>query len=221
MIHNEALSLDSVYVIQLHEHALALIWLGYGRMKADTFTEAEEDDITGELVKEMKSVIEESDAPDWSEHYSVCEQVRSDASGKRGKHRPIVDVELERHKRGKRPRLRFEAKRLGRGSGVSDYVGPEGLGAFLDGYYTRTHREAGMLGYVQAKSRRLWAGKLGAVLVAPAHRILAGGDFKHLRIQGASPFTYQTVHTDHEGLPLFIVHSLLSFVSAASGASTT
>jgi hypothetical protein len=162
-------------------------------------------------VREMKQAIEDELAPEWSEHYSVSEQVRSDAKGKLGKHRPIVDVELERHKRGKRPRLRFEAKRLGRGSGVSDYVGSAGLGAFLDGYYSRTHNEAGMLGYVQTQTENHWADKLGAVLIAPAYKITTGGDWSHLRIGGASPHTYQTVHSDRDEVVLYIFHSLLSF----------
>lgn len=208
---DKELALHAVYIIELREHALALVWLGYQRMKADDFALAEEDAITGELVKEMKSAIEDADAPEWSEHYSVSEQVRSDAKGKLGKRRPIVDVELERHTRGPRPRLRFEAKRLGKNSGVRDYVGSEGLGAFLDGYYSRTHNEAGMLGYIQTQTADYWAGKLGAVLIAPAYKITAGGDWKHLRIVAASPYTYQTVHSDHEGVLLYIFHSLLSF----------
>ena len=207
----KALALHAVYIIALREHALTLIWLGYLRMKATDFAAAEEDDITGELVRQMKSAIEDDGSPAWTGHYSVSEQVRSDAKGKLGKKRPIVDVELERIKRGKRPRLRFEAKRLYAGSGVSDYVGVEGLGAFLDGYYSRTHNEVGMLGYVQTQTENYWAGKLGAKLTAPAYRITDGGDWKHLRILAASPYTYQTIHSDVEGLSLFIFHSLLSF----------
>jgi len=208
---DRALALYGVYVIELREHALALIWLGYRRMKATDFVVAEEDAITGELVKHMKSAIEDNKAPAWAEHYSVSEQVRSDLKSKLGKNRPIVDVELERHKRGARPRLRFEAKRLYAGSGVSEYVGAEGLGAFLDGYYSRTHNGAGMLGYVQTQTETFWAGKLGAKLTAPGYRITDGGDWKHLRVVAASPYTYQTIHSDVEGLQLFILHSLLSF----------
>jgi hypothetical protein len=210
---DEALALHGIYVIELREHALALIWLGYRRIRVRDFVTAEEDAITGELVRQMKSTIEDNDAPTWTQHYSVSEQVRSDAKGKLGKHRPIVDVELERHKRGKRPRLRFEAKRLYAGSGVTDYVGADGLGSFLDGYYSRTHDEAGMLGYVQTRTDDYWAGKLGAKLIAPSCRIITGGDWKHLRIVAALPHTYQTIHSDLDGLPLFIFHVLLSFVS--------
>jgi hypothetical protein len=211
MTASKALPLDAVYVVELRQHALAIVWLGYSRMNANAFAKAEEDTITGELVKEMKQAIEDDNAPAWAEHYSVSEQVRANTEGKMGKYRPIVDVELERHKRGQRPRLRFEAKRLGRGSGVSDYVGAEGLGAFLDGYYVSTHNEAGMLGYVQTQTENHWAGKLGAVLIAPAHNITAGGDWSHVQISGASPYTYQTVHSDRNEVVLYVSHSLLSF----------
>lgn len=207
----KGLGLHAVYIVALREHALALIWLGYLRMKATDFVSAEEDAITGELVRQMKSALEDDKSPEWTGHYSVSEQVRSTAKGKLGKERPIVDIELERVRHGKRPRLRFEAKRLYAGSGVTDYIGAEGLGAFLDGYYSRTHNEVGMLGYVQTRTEGYWAGKLGAKLIAPAYRITTGGDWKHLRVIAGSPYTYQTIHSDVEGLRLFIFHSLLGF----------
>ena len=73
--------------------------------------------------------------------------------GKLGKSRPRVDIEFERVVRGKRPRLRFEAKRLNSATGhtVAKYLGEEGLGCFLSGKYPMMHAEAGMLGYVQGE----------------------------------------------------------------------
>jgi hypothetical protein len=141
----EILGLHQVYIAELREHALALVWLGYQRMELGAFAVAEEDDITGELVGQMKSVIEDETAPPWANHYSIVEQVRSNATGKFGKRRPIVDVEFERHKRGPRPRLRFEAKRLCRSSGASDYLGDEGLGVFPWTFQIQRHpqRERG------------------------------------------------------------------------------
>jgi hypothetical protein len=98
------LQLHRAYVTELREHALMLVWLGYQPMNSTAFAESEEDDITGELVRYMKSVIEDDCAPSWAEHYSVTEQVRSNTAGKLGKRRPIVDIEFERHKQGRRPR---------------------------------------------------------------------------------------------------------------------
>jgi len=159
----------------------------------------------------MKAVIEETSSPPWVERYSVSEQVRSNVQGNVGKCRPIVDVELEQHKRGKRPRLRFETKRLCKTSSVTDYLGPDGLEAFLSGYYSRTDSAAGMLGYVQTQTEKIWAGKLGTKLIAPAYRIIKDGNWTQLNILSASPYTYQTIHADDESQQLFIFHTLLSF----------
>lgn len=211
MTRKKRLTLHGVYVVELREHALALLWLGYARMKTSDFTTAQEDDITGELVKEMRLALEEDAAPMWVEHYSVLEQVRSNTKGVLGKRRPIVDVELERHTRGPRPRLRFEAKRLNASSGVSEYAGSDGLAAFLNGYYNRTHNEAGMLGYVQTRTAGYWASRLGKSLVRPAHRITKGGSWSHIRMSDISPQTYQTIHLDHRRVRLVIFHTLLSF----------
>lgn len=205
--------LYQVYTAELRVHATILVWLGYQRMESKAFAVAEEDDITGELVRQMKSVIEDESALPWIDHYSVTEQVRSDAAGKFGKRRPIVDIEFERHKRGQRPRFRFEAKRLGRGCGVGDYVGGEGLGAFLTGHYSRTHGEAGMLGYMQTGSGIFWAGKISAELRANAGRyqIADDGSWRKLDFSSAPPHCYLTEHFDEHKQPLFVVHILLQF----------
>jgi hypothetical protein len=135
-----ALALHEIYIVELREHALVLIWLGYQRMQQTDLSTAEEDDITGELTRHMDEITQADDAPPWVERYTVKEQIRSYTPDRLGKKRPIVDVEFERHRRGIRPRLRFEAKRLGRGVGVADYLGSEGLGAFLDCYYFYCNR---------------------------------------------------------------------------------
>src|SRR6185369_15266938 len=86
MTASKALSLDAVYIVELRQHALAIVWLGYRRMNANAFAKSEEDTITGELVKEMKQAIEADNAPEWTEHYSVSEQVRANTEGKMGKY---------------------------------------------------------------------------------------------------------------------------------------
>jgi len=211
--HGDAPELRQIYIIQLREHSLALVWLGYQRMQSAAFADAEEDEITGELVRHMKDAMQDENAPPWTEHYAVCDQVRSNVVGKLGKRRPIVDVEFERHKRGRRPRLRFEAKRLGRGAGIRDYLGDEGLGAFLVGHYSTTHQEAGMLGYVQTGSEDSWAAKLSTELQSrPTHHRLADdGAWRQLSLPGAPPHSYQTKHLDARRLPLLVVHVLLRF----------
>ena len=208
----DTLALHEIYIIELREHALVLIWLGYQRMQQADFSTAEEDDITGELTRNMDELLQEEDAPPWVEHYTVKEQIRSHTPEKLGKRRPIVDVEFERHKRGIRPRLRFEAKRLGRGVGVRDYLGSEGLGAFLDCYYSRTHSEAGMLGYVQSGTEQEWAAKIARKLISARHRLITGGAWKPLRIIGGPPHVYRTMHLDKGNIDIAILHVLLLFV---------
>jgi hypothetical protein len=129
-----------------------------------------------------------------------------------------VDVEFERHLRGPRPRLRFEAKRLGRGSSVGDYLGSEGLGAFLHGHYSTTHQEAVMLGYLQTGSGDVWAAKISTELNADPHRYLLvnQGAWRRLVLAAFPPHCYRTDHLDERKRPLLIVHLLLPFTNEAA-----
>jgi hypothetical protein len=205
------LALRDIYILELREHALVLIWLGYQRMQGSDFSTSEEDDITGELARHMDEITQAEDAPPWADRYMAKEQIRSHTPDKLGKRRPIVDVEIERYQRGPRPRLRFEAKRLGRGAGVGDYLGGEGLGAFLDCYYSRTHNEVGMLAYIQDGTEQEWAERLAIELTAPRHRILQNGGWEHLTIADGSPHAYCTLHTDKNDVRLLVLHVLLLF----------
>ncbi len=204
-------SLSAVYLAQLREHALALVWMGYQRMVSVDYSAAEEDTITGELARHMDEITQDETAPPWTEHYTVKEQVRSHTTEKFGKRRPIVDVEFERHKRGKRPRLRFEAKRLGRGATVGDYCGCEGLGAFVDCHYSRTHDEVGMLGYIQMGTEEEWRKKLERELVPRAHSVVSGGEWKRVEVVGGPPHTFQTRHADKFAVKFLLLHVLLRF----------
>ncbi len=201
-----------VYAEALRAHAVTLIWLGYQRLNASSFAVAEEDDITGELVREMKLVAQDPSSPDWVDHYEIHEQDPQNVKSKRGKRRPKMDIEIECHRRGLRPRLGFEAKRLGRGNSVSDYLGDEGLSAFLDGYYPTTHGEAGMLGYIQVQTPSEWSVKLAMSLNdnREKYRVANGGEWRSLNSVSASPSSC-TFHTDAIGNPLFVIHVLLPF----------
>jgi hypothetical protein len=123
-------------------------------------------------------------------------------------------VEFERHKRGKRPRLRFEAKRLGGGATVADYCGAEGLGAFVECHYSRTHDEVGMLGYVQTGTEDEWAEKLKTKLIPKAHSVIVGGEWKRIESLGGPPHTFQTMHADKHAVNFLLLHILLRFARA-------
>jgi len=208
--------LYAVYAGELRGHAIDLVWLGYLRLNIASLTNAHEDVVTGELVKEMNSVLEDPEAaPPWAEHYSVTEQQRLNVLDKLGKTRPIIDVEFERHCRGKRPRLRFEAKRLRRATGVGAYLGEEGLAAFLDGYYPVTHPDAGMLGYVHEEAPADWAEKLSIELMSDAkkHRVSADGQWIALPVSSVGAPSFRSVHADVNNNTLAITHVLLAFTN--------
>jgi len=207
----EPLALVTAYRRALRTHALILVALGYARMTPARFADAEEDAITGELTKEMKAALEDEAAPDWMQNYSVQEQVRSNPPGKEGKGRPIVDIEFERHKRGRRPRFRFEAKRLGRNHSAGAYFGDGGLEAFVSGYYDRTHEDAGMLGYVQSFDETKWSEKLSAQCNQRALLLGITEPWSAFARKGCPTHTFRTRHRDQSGRDLDVFHVLLGF----------
>jgi hypothetical protein len=205
--------LAPAYTAALRIHALTLLALGHARMTPVNFTTAEEDAITGELTREMNAVIEDESAPEWTEHYSAREQVRANTPDKLGKARPIVDIEFERHQRGRRPRLRFEAKRLGPAHPASGYFGDGGLEAFTSGYYDRTHQDVGMLGYVQSDDEPTWADKLAKESIKRSQPLAITEPWLAFPGEGFPQFTYRTGHHDELKRTLNVFHVLLGFLT--------
>jgi hypothetical protein len=210
---SSSFSLQSAYITQFRNHALSLLWLGYQRLNPSDFVNAEEDEITGELKREIVNVLEDSSSPKWVEHYFVPEQVRVNVKRRRGKDRPIIDIEIERSRRGKRPRLPFEAKRLGRGSNVGDYLGDDGLRAFLDGTYPTTHCEAGMLGYIQEDTEYNWAAKLSKRLskTPRPYKVTSNGQWTIYKCSQPPSNTYQSIHNNKTRNQIKVIHLLLLF----------
>jgi hypothetical protein len=224
-----AILLHEIYIAELRVHAIMLIWLGYRRLGPTAFATAEEDDITGELVRAVRDVLQDPSSPEWVDHYEVKEQVPQNVDEKHGKRRPKMDIEVERHQRGVRPCLGFEAKRLGRGEAIAGYLGSEGLGAFLTGYYPTTHGESGMLGYVQERTNDEWSAKLARELSLneTQHRVVQGRELRRFDVEPTMP-AFSSEHTDTEGRPLQVIHVLLSckrcrprFVTGRVGSGTT
>jgi len=204
--------LYDVYVAELRVHAITLIWLGYRRLPIATLGAAEEDHITGELVRAMKLVVRDPYSPVWVDHYEIREQTPQNIAERHGKCRPRMDIEVERHQRGPRPCLGFEAKRLGRGNTIGDYLGSEGLGAFLTSYYPTTHGEAGMLGYVQENGCDEWLVRIRTELSVNSsrHHIAEGGELKPMDV-AHSVRAYTSGHTNTAGATLLVNHVLLPF----------
>ena len=204
--------LHEVYAEELRFHAVTFLWLGFGQLNASRFASAEEDHITQELVRAMKLIQVDPASPEWVDRYQIHEQPPQNVDGKLGKRRPKMDIEFECHRRGVRPKLGFEAKRLGNGKAVGDYLGAEGLAAFVNGYYPTTHGEAGMIGYVQEASVASWVAKLCDTLThrAKAHAITAPWVESGAR---AGQPSYSTVHQFTSASTLLITHILLPFLT--------
>jgi hypothetical protein len=206
--------LCNVYQSSLRTHAHELIVMGYQELHAEDFAHFQEPEITGELGRAMRGVLEWASAPDWVVYYTILDDPPLDVPGKKGKRRPRVDIEFERITRGMRPRLRFEAKRLGRNHGVKPYLGKDGLGCFTSGKYPLTHPEAGMLGYIQSGDEAAWAAKIEAALRKdPATYCVANGVlWESHHITSRLAHTYRSKHhCPALGEDIRIFHILLRF----------
>jgi hypothetical protein len=211
------IAMDQVYAQQMRIHAVMLIWLAYRRLDAASLAKSQEDDITGEMKRKMKEVTQDPSSPGWVDYYEIGEQVRQNVGKKRGKKRPIMDIEMERHCRGTRPHLGFEAKPLKRGKSIGAFLGEKGLAAFFSGYYPTTHGDAGMLAYVQDETSDQWSKKLAKQLSSKAkkHRVAKDGQLQPFNAEEAMP-AFRSGHVDKAGKPLFVIHVFLAFLKESS-----
>ncbi len=74
-----------------------------------------------------------------------------------GKKRQKIDIEFMSSEVAPRLRFSYEAKRLHDSSSVSAYVGPEGMGCFVNAEYAASDSCGGMLGFVQDRSIEVWS----------------------------------------------------------------
>jgi hypothetical protein len=183
-------------------------------MSAAEFQNAEEDNITDELVEQINDFRTSPDAPDWVDRYEVHEQRRTRNGLSRGKSRPIFDIEIERACRGPRPRLAFEAKRLGRNHSVGKYLGDEGMGAFISGHYSTTHGEAGVIGYVQVPIIDDWRTSVATELKKNhvKHSAIVSEGMVESVVHDDC-VSHHTAHTCANGTKLLVVHIFLQFTS--------
>jgi len=149
----------SDYQASFRKHVFQLLKWGYDRLEISSFRDSLEEDLTGEIVKEVKAVLQDRSLPKWVGRFTIHEERPIDAPGRRGKSRKRLDIELERVCHGPRPRYPFEAKRLCKNTHATmrEYLGPKGMGEFLSGNYAADVNEAGMLGYVQSNTPSAWA----------------------------------------------------------------
>lgn len=209
---DETIPLHQIYAAEVRQHAVSLIWLGHSRLDAPSFATTDEDVITEQLVIAMKAAQVDASSPEWVDRYEIHEQRLQNTADKHGKCRPKMDIELERTGRGFRPKLGFEAKRLRENSSLRDYLGEEGMSAFLTGYYPTTHGDAGMLGYVQDSSPTSWAGRIEHQLcnARDRYRLPAGSQWQPIT-EPATATCYVSNHTDTSAKSLQVIHVLLPF----------
>ncbi|MCG2777898.1 MAG: hypothetical protein L6406_19695 [Desulfobacterales bacterium] len=155
-----------------------LLKWGYDRLNAAIYQTAEEEDITGDLVKKLDEITQDRSYPHWVGNLYICEDPRVNVDGRKGKRRQKIDIEFVRVQHGPRPRFFFEAKRLSAGTHatIGKYLGSEGLGEFLAGNYGREDNEAGMLGYIQSHTPDYWAEKIKNKLLNESDAYQVGAD---------------------------------------------
>lgn len=146
---------------QFLDHAHALIAAGFARLDRGALAAEEEPTITGHLCAAIRSVLREPDGPPWCEHFSCHEETPLNDSERTGKRRDRADLMIEMTI-PPRPELFVEAKplRTGDSHALSEYVGKDGMGCFLDGRYASAYNFGAMLAYVCAGTVDGWIASL-------------------------------------------------------------
>ena len=183
-------------------------------MTPSDFTSAEEEHITGELVKAIDAFLDDANAPRWTRSFSIHEDPRVHDKKRTGKRRLKMDIRIDSSQSHPRPHMEFEAKRLGPNHGPGVYLGVDGIQCFLDGRYARNDSVAGMLGYVQKGSPDDWAKKIEKGMGKKAAELgVAGtGHWFPQQIVSELAWTYRSIH-DRPGVGprIEIFHTLLLF----------
>lgn len=193
-----------------------LLKWGYDRLNASEYQTAEEEDITGELAKEINAVLQDRTYPEWVWRFYVHEEYRINVEGRKGKRRNRLDIVVIRVQCGTRPRFPFEAKRLSAGThSIGNYLGSNGLGQFLAGDYGQDVSEGGMLGYVQSHTPDYWAQKANEKINnAPQdYQICKNGCWINEKIFEELALCYRSIHHRLLGKsPITIYHFFLVFI---------
>lgn len=183
---------------------------GYELLDAPAYHSSEEDEITGDLAREMMNFIASS-PESWMRCCQVHDQHPVTAPGgphttrRVGKRRPKIDLQLVANIGTGFTRFSWEAKRLGQSHGLAAYFGPAGLGCFLSGQYASDCDFGGMLGYVQSGDPTSWDAKIRESLASrPDHETLPVNAPSSRRLVSIHP--RQSVRK-----PITIHHTLLRF----------
>jgi hypothetical protein len=210
----EEIFLGRRYRLAFIRHCHRLIALGYARLNAQALCNAEETEITGELVRAMAEVLDDESGPNWTRFFFVADDPPQNVGGRLGRRRLRVDIEFIESRIAPRNHFRIEAKRLCRSSSVAEYLGPEGLGMFLSGGYASEEDEGGMLGYVQTGTVVDWLDRIGETLrSSESLSVCPGSSFDVVRLGRDLDLIHLSCH-GRQTVPrnIHIFHTLLSFL---------
>ncbi len=149
------------YLAVLREDAHQLLAWGYADTRAELPTARDEYDLMGLIAQAMDRRTNDPRTPERFSLYSVRPEHPFSPCGERGKDRRKLDIQIERSGRPKRY-FTFEAKRLrddtraSVSASLAHYLGEEGVGRFVGGYYATESTEAAMVGCVQAHNPTFW-----------------------------------------------------------------
>lgn len=195
--------------------------LGYARLNAQNFCDADENRLTQVFVQAMRDATEDPDAPEAIVNFAVHEKQRQNDGTLEGNSRLELDICFERTGRGTRPIFKVEAKPLGAKHPVGTerlqrktFLGPDGLGAFLTSEYAGEQHDAGMLGYVQSKTIEEWASQLEDQLKESPGQfdVTVDGTWQVNPFIHGPAKTYRSRHSRGGATaPITIFHTLLDF----------
>lgn len=202
-----------VYQSSFVRHSHEVLKMGYDRLDSSAYSQHQEEDITGELVRSMQDALQDRNAPTWAKNFWAVEEARVNDLTRFGKRRRRIDIEIRKSQVGPRPRFRFESKRLNDTVSRRSYLGADGLGCFLEGRYANEDDIAGMLGYVQADSIESHALALEETIAnnRETYAVQEDGRWRSCRILDDLT-SFQTDHRRAGGLPgISLLHTLLPF----------
>ncbi len=192
----------------------ALLGRGFQEISHFDLSSRAEPAITGLLTQAIEEFLDDPEAPDWTDRFSIQDERHVNDSDREGKRRLRVDIELVSAGPRPRPRFQIEAKRLCNPpkTNLKQYLGGEGLGSFLSGGYAKSHPWAGMIGYLQAETVEQWATWIRTSLedksdehfLVPKTEVLCPQSFDE-----SLPHVYRSDHFQQQNHPIEIHHIFL------------
>ena len=204
----------SSYDQSFREDAHQLLAWGYQDARRQISPDREETEITGFIAEAIQARLSSPGIEERFDRYALMEDNPVPGEQRTGKRRMRIDIILQssfrpRHKT--RPKYIFEAKRLRKPSHpVSQYIGQEGLGRFIQGRYAPDCPEVAMLGYVQTDTVDFWVAELNK-------RFENDSADQFLLIEKLSPVSihpdlvdeWSSRHRRSNGTPLIVFHLFL------------